>query len=41
MIEEKYVPVWTIDHCQPPSKTNISNQNEMSKSTSWIILRPM
>ena len=41
MTEENCGSVWTIDHCYPLSKTNLSNQNEMSKSTYWIILRPM
>ena len=39
--EKNYGSVWEIDHCFRLSKTNLSNQNEMNKSTSWINLRPM
>ena len=41
MTEENYGLVWEIDHCFPLSKTNLSNQNEMNKSTLWIYLRPI
>ena len=41
MTEEIYGSVWTIDLCYPPSKTNLSNDNEMSKSTCWINMRPV
>ena len=41
MTEKNYASVWTIDHCYPLSKTNLSNEIEMSKSTYWIKLRPM
>ena len=41
MIEEKYGSVWTIDHCFPQSKTNLSDEIEMNKSTYGINLRPM
>ena len=41
MSEENYGSVCTIDQCYPLSKTNLSNVNEMKKSTSWINLRPM
>ena len=27
--------------CYPLSKTNLSNENDMYKSTNWINLRPM
>ena len=37
--EESYV--WTIDHCYPFSKTNISNETHMLRSSHWINLRPM
>ena len=33
MTEENYGFVWTIDHCYPLSKTYLSSQNEMIKST--------
>ena len=41
MIEDSYGSVWTLDHCYPLSKTNLSNVNEMNKSTCWINLSPM
>ena len=30
-----------LDHCCPLSKTNLSDKNEMNKSTYWINIRPM
>ena len=33
--------VWCLDHCYPLSKINLSNENELYKSTNWINLRPM
>ena len=41
MTEDNYGSIWTIDHCYPLSKTILSDENEMSKSTFWINLRPM
>ena len=41
MTEENYSPVWTLEHCHPLSKTNLSDKNEMNKSTYWINIRPM
>ena len=41
MTEENYGSVWTLDHCYPLSKTNLSDKNEMIKSTHWINIRPM
>ena len=41
MTEENYGSVWTIDLCYLLSKTNLSNENEMSRSTYWIKSRPM
>ena len=41
MTEEKYGKIWCLDHCLPLSKTKLSNENDMYKSTNWIILRPM
>ena len=41
MTEEIYGSVWTLDHCYPLSKTNLSNENEMNKSTNWINLGPI
>ena len=38
---ENYGSVWTLDHCYLLSKTNLSDKNEMIKSTSWINIRPM
>ena len=39
--EEKYGSVWNIDRCFPLSKTNLSDKNEINKSTFWIKLRSM
>ena len=41
MTEESYASVWSIDHCYPLSKTNLSNETDKIKTTSWINLRPM
>ena len=41
MTEENYGSVWTIDHCYPLSKTNLSNEIDIFKSSHWINLRPM
>ena len=41
MIEENYGSMWTIDHCYPLSKTNLSNETDMFKSSHWINLKPM
>ena len=41
MTEENYGSVWTLDHCHPLSKTNLSGKNEMNKSTYWINIGPM
>ena len=41
MTEENNGYVWTIDHCCPLSKTNLSSGKELNKSTYWINLRPM
>ena len=41
MTEENYVKIWCLDHCYPLSKTNLSDEKEMNKSTNWINLRPM
>ena len=41
MTEESYGLVWIIDHCYPLSKTNLSNENVLYKSTNWINLKPM
>ena len=40
MTEENYSKIWCLDHCLPLSKTNLSNKNDMYKSTKWINLRP-
>ena len=39
--EENYGKMWCLDHCYPLSKTNLSDNNEVNKSTNWINLRPM
>ena len=41
MTEDNYGSLWSIDHCYPLSKTNLSNENDMYKSTNWINLKPM
>ena len=41
MTEEDFGSVWTIDHCYLLSKTNLSKENQMKKSTYSINLRPM
>ena len=41
MTEENYGSVWTIDYCYLLSKTNLSTENEMNKTTYWINLRPI
>ena len=41
MSEEIYGSVWTIDHCYPVSKTNLSNETDILISSHWINLRPM
>ena len=41
MIEENYGSVWTIDHCYLLSKTNLSNETDMVKSSHWINMRPI
>ena len=39
--EENFGKFWSLDHCYLLSKTNLSDKNEMNKSTNWITLRPM
>ena len=34
---ENYGTLYCTDHCYPLSETNSSNENEMYKSTSWVI----
>ena len=41
MTEQNFGCVWTIDLCYRLSKTNLSNQDDVSESTHWINLRPM
>ena len=41
MTEESYGSIWTIDHCYPLSKTNLSNETDMFKVSHWINLRPL
>ena len=36
---EIYGKIWCLDHCYPLSKTNLSNKNDMYKSTNWINIR--
>ena len=41
MTLEKYGKIWCLDHCLPLSKINLSNENDLHKSTNWVNLRPM
>ena len=41
MTLENYGKIWCLDHCYPLSITNLSNENDIYKSTNWINLRPM
>ena len=41
MTLENFGKCWCLDHCYPLSKTNLSNENDMYKSTNWINMRPM
>ena len=41
MTFENYGKIWCLDHCYPLSKTNLSYENDMYRSTNWINLRPM
>ena len=41
MTLENYDKIWCSDHCYPLSKTNLSEETDLYKSTNWINLRPM
>ena len=41
MTLDNYGKIWCLDHCYPLSKTNLSKENDMYKSTNWNNLRPM
>ena len=41
MTLENYGKIWCLDHCLPLSKINLSNENDLYKSTNWVNLRPM
>ena len=41
MSKENYSKIWCLDHCYPLSKTNLSNENDLYKSTNSINLGPM
>ena len=41
MTKENYGSVWTIDLCYSLSKTNLSIETVMFKSSPWINSRPM
>ena len=38
---ENYGKIWCLNHCYPFSKTNLSNEIDVYKSTNWINLRPI
>ena len=38
---ENYGKFWSLDHCLPLSKINLSNENELNKYTNWVNIRPM
>ena len=41
MTDEKFGSIWTIDNCYPLSKTNLSNETDILKSSRPINLRPI
>ena len=41
MTLRNYGKNWCLDHCYPLLKINLSNENDLYKSTNWINLRPM
>ena len=41
MTEENYGSVWTIDHCYPLSKTDLSNETDKIKTNCWNNSGPM
>ena len=41
MTLQNYGKIWSLDHCYPLSKVNLSNRNDMYKFTNWNNLRPM
>ena len=41
MIEQNYGSVWTSNPCYSLSKSNLSNETYMFKSSHWINLRPV
>ena len=41
MTIENYGKIWSLDHCLPLSKINLSIENEMKKYTNWVNIRPM
>ena len=41
MTEERYGKIWCLDHCLPLSKNNLSNENDVYKTTNWVNFRPM
>ena len=38
---ENYGKIWSLDHCLPILKINLSNENELTKYTNWVNFRPM
>ena len=41
MILDNYGKIWYLDHSYPIPKTNLSDENDLYKSTNWTNLRPM
>ena len=41
MTLDTYGKIWCLDHCYPISKTNLSDENDLYKSTNWTNLRRM
>ena len=41
MTLDNYGLVWEMDHCFPVSKTNVSNDIDLFKTTNWVNSRPM
>ena len=41
MSSENYGKIWSLEHCLPLSKINLSNENELNKYTNWVNIRRM
>ena len=41
MTLNNYGSLWEIHHCNPISRTNLSNKTDMTIVTNWVNLRPL